>query len=89
MLSIEKAQVAESYGLLVSPDEVRTGFRKAFKEMSAAHPLYGKFSNPPMHYEEWWTNLIEKTFQYTDVADSGEYEWPGTAVLDDHRAQAE
>lgn len=67
-----QAEIASSYGLIVQADDIKTGFKKAFKEVSEAHPLYGKFSTPPLHYEDWWSSVIEKTFQYANVADSGE-----------------
>ena len=70
-LSILQAQVAESYGLVVTAEEVKTGFRKAWKEISTQHPLYGKHSTPPLHYNDWWNLIIERTFLYADVASSG------------------
>lgn len=64
--------MAESYGLLVRPDEIQPGLKRAFKEMASQHPLYGKYSKPALHYEEWWSMFIERTFQYADVPESGE-----------------
>ena len=66
-----QAQVAESYGLIVKADDIKTGFRQAFKETSAQYPLYGKHSSPPLHYEDWWSLVIERTFEHADVASSG------------------
>lgn len=70
-IRVQYAQVAEAYGLLVRPDEIQAGFRAAWKEVSARHPLYGKHSDPPLHYEDWWGLIIERTFQKAGLADSG------------------
>lgn len=64
------AEIASTYGLIVQADDIKTGFRRAFKEQSEAHPLYGKHSVPPLHHEDWWGMVIERTFQYAHVADS-------------------
>lgn len=56
--------------MIVKADDIKSGFKKAFKEISAEHPLYGN-SIPPMHYEDWWSLVIERTFENADVASSG------------------
>jgi hypothetical protein len=66
-----QADIASSYGLIVQAEDIKAGFKKAFKEISEAHPLYGKYSSPPLHYEEWWGSVIERALQYAHVADSG------------------
>lgn len=76
VLLFYQADIASSYGLVVQADDIKIGFKRAFKEISEAHPLYGKFSTPPLHYEDWWSSVIERTFQYANVADSGRSETP-------------
>jgi hypothetical protein len=51
------------------------------KELFHEHPLYGKYSSPPMHYEDWWGHVIERAFQYSHVADSGESSDSSFSVL--------
>lgn len=71
MLLHLQAEIASSYGLIVEADDIKAGFKKAFKELSTAHPLYGKYSSPPLHYEQWWSEVIERALSYAHVADSG------------------
>lgn len=58
---------------MVTPSEVKDGFRKAYKEVAKEHPLYGKISVPPLDYNQWWELIVEKTFDYAGVASSGEH----------------
>ncbi|BEI82632.1 hypothetical protein CcaverHIS002_0305000 [Cutaneotrichosporon cavernicola] len=56
-------------GLNVTPERVRAGFRPAFKEMNAIHPVYGKHSNPPLTPEGWWTDLIHKCMAHAGASE--------------------
>ncbi|BEJ13462.1 hypothetical protein CspHIS471_0306360 [Cutaneotrichosporon sp. HIS471] len=56
-------------GLKVTPERVRAGFRPAFKEMNAIHPVYGKHSNPPLTPEGWWTDLIHKCMAHAGASE--------------------
>lgn len=68
-----QANIAQSYALVVSADQVKHGFKHAFTQLSYELPLYGKHSSPPLQYADWWSLVIEKTFEHTDVASSGHY----------------
>lgn len=48
----------------------------AFKEMDAAHPLYGKFSDPPMIPAQWWTELIRRCMIHAGGEVEGESSRP-------------
>ncbi|GAA6062611.1 hypothetical protein JCM10212_002205 [Sporobolomyces blumeae] len=61
------AQVARTYGLSVSDVKVKAGFKRAFKQWAAEHPLYGKHSNPPLRSTEWWQGVIQDTFRFAGV----------------------
>ncbi|KAK5655688.1 hypothetical protein OQA88_5621 [Cercophora sp. LCS_1] len=54
------AHVARQFGLDVSPSQIETAFKTAYKSHSKAHPNYGKASG--MGAENWWTNVIKDTF---------------------------
>lgn len=45
--------------------------RSAFKEMEAAHPMYGKFSDPPLTPAQWWTELIRRCMVHAGAASEG------------------
>ncbi|CAK9783202.1 HAD-like protein [Cutaneotrichosporon oleaginosum] len=64
------AAEARKFGLHVSPERVRAGFRPAFKEMNATHPLYGKHSTPPLTPESWWTGLIVKCMAHAGASET-------------------
>lgn len=67
-----QAELAAAYGLQVTPEEIKPAFKRAYREVASRHPLYGKYSSPPLHYEDWWGLLIENTLDYAGVAGSGE-----------------
>jgi len=53
--------VARSYGVSgFDDDELAASFKNAFKTESKDHPNYGRATN--MGSQQWWTNVIERTF---------------------------
>lgn len=52
----------------------------AFKEMSVAHPLYGKHSRPPLTPEAWWSTLIGKCMLHAGATEYGELQARHLAV---------
>ncbi|GMK56478.1 hypothetical protein CspeluHIS016_0303180 [Cutaneotrichosporon spelunceum] len=61
---------ARKAGLHVTSERVRAGFRPAFKEMNAIHPVYGKHSTPPLTPEGWWTDLIHRCMAHAGASES-------------------
>ena len=54
------ADVASRFGYDVGEEQVQTHFKKAFKAVSAEFPNQGQGK---IHYREWWTKVIERTFE--------------------------
>ena len=52
-------------------NDIKSALKQAMTDISAAHPLYGKWASPPMSYKDWWGQVIEQTFRYAHVAESG------------------
>ncbi|GAA5884517.1 hypothetical protein JCM16303_000008 [Sporobolomyces ruberrimus] len=64
------AEVARTYGLSVVDDQVKVGFKRAFKRWIVLHPLYGKRSKPPLEPGDWWRGVIGDTFRYAGVEET-------------------
>ncbi|WVQ77150.1 hypothetical protein IAR50_006833 [Cryptococcus sp. DSM 104548] len=46
----------------ISPSQVRSAFKPAFKKVDASWPLYGKHTTPALTPEEWWGKIIYETY---------------------------
>ncbi|OCK76663.1 hypothetical protein K432DRAFT_283642, partial [Lepidopterella palustris CBS 459.81] len=61
-IATQYGEIARLHGLSgFSDDELKESFRRAFKDESKLHPNYGKVVG--LDAEEWWGNVISKTFQ--------------------------
>ncbi|BGP12139.1 hypothetical protein JCM10213_004704 [Rhodosporidiobolus nylandii] len=61
------AAVARQFGLDVKEEEVKNGFKQAFKQWKKDYPLYGKHSNPPLDPSDWWSGVIQDTFRNAGI----------------------
>ncbi|KAM0752914.1 HAD-like protein [Meredithblackwellia eburnea MCA 4105] len=67
-------QVALQFGLKLNEKQVKQAFKKAYNQWTASHPMYGKFSTPPIDPTTWWANVIHDTFLNAGV--------PNTQLVD-------
>jgi len=58
---LQYAEVASAHGVEVDADEVKAGFKRAYKQWSASHPLYGRMARPAIDPTQWWSEVIRTT----------------------------
>ncbi|SGY13603.1 BQ5605_C010g05908 [Microbotryum silenes-dioicae] len=63
------ADVARLSDLNVDPEQVKQGFKIAYKHWAKTHPVYGRCSTPPLDPTLWWSGLIQDTFHHAGVTE--------------------
>lgn len=58
---VKYSQVAAMYGIICSKEALRKAYYPNFYHMLKVHPNFGKQTG--MTWEEWWKELISKTFK--------------------------
>uniref|UniRef100_A0A2A4JIR9 Haloacid dehalogenase-like hydrolase domain-containing protein 3 n=1 Tax=Heliothis virescens TaxID=7102 RepID=A0A2A4JIR9_HELVI len=54
------AKIARDHGFTGTEEDVKTNFKKTFKQMSEEHPNFGKKS---IEWEDWWCRVVSLTLK--------------------------